>query len=251
MKPPPRSLRALPPGRVRSGFGRPRAAAGVATHRGFTLVEVMVAMVVLALIAVLGWQGIDGIVRTRDASRERLEQMLRLNTVLAQWEADLGALQASPDVPAIVFDGRTLRLTRSTETGLQVVAWAVREPAAEGRGNRWMRWAGPPTTTRGALQEQWLRSQQLLGNEPGQILLAEGVSGWQLYFWRGNAWTNAQSSGDVEALPDAATPGAGAASAPRRGREVLPGGVRLVITFDTGTAGALTRDVAIAPQGSP
>jgi general secretion pathway protein J len=221
---------------------------------GFTLVEVMVALAVLALIAALGWQGIDGIVRTRDASRERLEAMLRLNTVLAQWEADLGALQATPDVPPLAFDGRTLRLTRRTDEGLQIVAWAVREGADGAPGSRWQRWAGAPVTTRSGLQEQWLRSQQLLGNEPGQITLAGGVNGWQLYFWRDNAWTNAQSSGDVEAAPLAPAPVASGASAPRPGRprEVLPTGVRLVIGFDGGaTAGTLTRDVAVAPQGLP
>jgi general secretion pathway protein J len=222
--------------------------------RGFTLVEVMVALAVLALIAVLGWQGIDGIVRTRDASNERLEAMLKLNTVLAQWEADLGALQATPDVPPLAFDGRTLRLTRRTDEGLQIVAWAVREGLEGTPGGRWQRWAGPPVTTRSALQEQWLRSQQLLGNEPGQITLAGGLTGWQIYFWRNNAWTNAQSSGDVESAPAAPAPAASGASAPvlaGRAREVLPGGVRLVIGFEGGaTSGTLTRDVAVAPQAA-
>ena len=39
--------------------------------RGFTLVEVLVALVVMATLAVMAWQGVDGIVRTRDASQAR------------------------------------------------------------------------------------------------------------------------------------------------------------------------------------
>ena len=42
-----------------------------------------------------------------------------------------------------------------------------------------------------------MRSQQLLGNEPGMLKLLDDVSGVQIEFFRGNGWTNAQSSGDV------------------------------------------------------
>ena len=53
---------------------------------GFTLVEVLVAMVVMAIMAGMAWQGVDGIVRARDSSQARLEQTLRLNSVIGQWE---------------------------------------------------------------------------------------------------------------------------------------------------------------------
>ena len=79
------------------------------TLRGFTLVEVLVAMMVMAILAVMAWQGVDGIVRARDASQSRLEQTLRLNTVMAQWEQDLASVQDSKVVPALSFDGATLR----------------------------------------------------------------------------------------------------------------------------------------------
>jgi general secretion pathway protein J len=201
--------------------------------RGFTLVEVLVALTVMALMAGLAWRGLDGIVRARDASQERLERTLRLNTVLAQWDHDLAAIQQTPAVPALAFDGRTLRLTRRSEGGLQVVAWSLADADA---GGRWLRWAAPPVTTRAALQDQWLASQQLLGNDPGQLRVADGISSWQVFFYRNNAWSNAQSTGDVATS-------AGAASAPAR--EVLPSGVRVVLGF---AAGALTRDVALGPQ---
>ncbi|MGZ5275798.1 MAG: PulJ/GspJ family protein, partial [Caldimonas sp.] len=79
---------------------------------GFTLVEVLVAMVVMAIMSLMAWQGVDGIVRARDANQGRLEQTLRLETVVSQWEQDLASVQESSAVPALTCDGQTLRLTR-------------------------------------------------------------------------------------------------------------------------------------------
>ena len=206
---------------------------------GFTLVEVLVALLIMAIMAAMAWQGVDGIVRARDASQGRLEQTLRINTVIAQWEQDLAALQETPSTPALLFDGATLRLTRRAPGGLQVVAWAL-HGGGTGSGS-WQRWAGPAVTGSSALQDSWLRTQQFNGGEPGQLRALVGVSQWQLYFYRGNAWSNAQSSADVAApfsSPSAPT------------RQVLPTGVRLVLTFAPGSGmnGTLTRDIALGPQ---
>src|SRR5690606_26049864 len=123
--------------------------------RGVTLVEVLVALMSMAGMATLAWQGIDGIVRSREASQLRLEQLLRMNTVLAQWEQDLVSVQETQTVPALRFDGASLRLTRRTPLGMQLVVWSL-------HGDSWMRWAGPAVTTGQDLQNQWLRSQQFL-----------------------------------------------------------------------------------------
>jgi general secretion pathway protein J len=206
--------------------------------RGFTLVEVLVALMVMALLAVMAWQGVDGIMRTRQRSQTRLDQVLRMNTVLAQWEQDLLSVQDTRSVPALNFDGATLRLTRQTPTGVQIVAWSLRNGA-------WWRWAGPAVTTAHELQDQWLVSQQLLGSEPGQLRVLEGLAAVQLYFYRVNGWANAQSSGDV-------APSEVAASAPAA-RETLPTGVRLVLSFAEGgsLSGQLTRDIQLAPRPQP
>jgi len=99
---------------------------------GFTLVEVLVALLVMAVMAGMAWQGVDGIVRSRDASQVQLERTLRLNTVIAQWDQDMAAIQDSAVVPqALSCDGANVRLTRRTPTGLQVVAWSVR-PSPDG-----------------------------------------------------------------------------------------------------------------------
>jgi general secretion pathway protein J len=249
--------------------GSPRPSPQRHRAEGFTLVEVLVALFLMSLLAALSWQGLDSVLRSRDASRVAVDDAVRLATVLTQWEQDLLALHDSAAVPALDFDGQTLRLTRRTESGVALVAWAV-------RGGVWQRWMSPPYTRTNELQEVWLRNQQFLGNEAGQVELARGASDWQIYFYRGNAWTNAQSTGDLQgagaALPNAgvasavaASPSAssasaaadgaaavvaGAASAPARAAapvEQLPAAVRLVISLD---GKKLTRDIALGPTGS-
>ena len=206
--------------------------------RGFTLVEVLVALVVMAIGAGLAWQGLDGMLRAREGSKAVLDRTLRVNTIVVQWEQDLAALRdVGGSVPALSFDGQTLRLVRQAEGGVALVAWAV-------RGGQWQRWAGPAVTRVGDLRESFERSLQLLGNEPGQLNLVP-ASEFNVFFFRGNAWTNAQSTGDLVQAP--AAPASGASAPPLAvSREQLPSAVRLVITLD---GGVLTRDVALGPSG--
>lgn len=198
--------------------------------RGFTLVEVLVALAVMALMAALAWRGIDGVLASRDAGRARVDRTTRLATVVAQWETDLQRLQADAGVPALSFDGRTLRLVRRSDGALQLVAWTL-------DGTRWSRWAAPPTTQLGTLQQTWLQSQQLQTGTVAALTLLDDVEGWQLYFYRGNAWSNAQSSADL------APAAADAASGSARSVELLPRGIRLVLQLAGGRT--LTRDVLV------
>lgn len=234
---------------------------------GFTLIEVMVALVIMSVMALMAWRGVDAIIRSRDISLSHLEQTARMQTVLAQWDRDLQELQDSQMVPALSFDGATLRLTRRHAQGLQVVAWTLRDGAL-------YRWASVPATSTDTLRNAFERSQQALSLEArNQLRALEGVSAWQLYFYRGNSWSNAQSSGDeandggTPALPnanpskpDASNPagntpgtpnnanGSGAPNVPPQKR--LPTGVRMVLQFapGQGLAGSLTRQIALGPQ---
>ena len=206
---------------------------------GFTLVEVLVAMVIMAIMAVMAWQGVDGIVRTRDASQARLEQTLRLNTVIAQWDQDLASIQDSNAVPqALACDGASVRMVRRTPEGLQIVAWSFRP---DDSGGAWVRWAGPAVTSIGDLQDSWLRSLQLQGGEQGSLKTLTGMTGWQVYFYQTNGWANCQSTGNKVAQI-----GSGGQPAPRI---APPAGVRVVLSFAPGSGlnGDLTRDTLLGP----
>ena len=228
----------------------------IVVRRGFTLVEVLVALVIMAVVAAMGWQGVSGMARAREIATAASERTLRLSAVVGQWEADLAALYDSPQVPGLSFDGASLRIVRRTEDGVQLVVWSLRD-------GLWRRWPGPVSRRVGELQQAWLASQQLQGNEPGQLQLIEGVTDWQLYFWRGQGWSNAQSSADLVERPRAAAPAAsaastaaGGASAPDGGasaptatavnttRSQLPSGVRLQIDLPEGR---ILRDVMLSP----
>ncbi len=207
---------------------------------GFTLIEVLVAMTIMSILAIMAWQGVDSIVRTRDFSQSRLDQTLLVNTVLSQWEQDLKSIQETriPDSPAIdtlpplSFDGNTLRLIRKTNQGLQWVNWSLRPGSVPGH-KKLLRWTSPASSNLFDLIDTGMNSFQFVGTEPGQLQTLAGISQWQIYFFRGNGWSNAQSSGDAISSNS----------------EALPEGVRLVITFAQGSGlnGALTRDIALGP----
>lgn len=202
-------------------------------QKGFTLVEVLVALFAMALLAALAWQGLDGVLRSRDAGRELIDSSSRLSTVLTQWEQDLQAVHDTQVVPALSFDGQSLRMTRRVDGGVALVVWAV-------RGGQWQRWASPVMVRGGALQEAWLSSQQFQGQEPGQLTVASDASEWQIYYHLGNEWSNAQSTGNQIAPP--ATPG----GAPAAAQVQLPQAVRLVMTLQ---GKKLTRDIALGLTG--
>jgi general secretion pathway protein J len=222
---------------------------------GFTLIEVLVALFILALMSGMAWQGVDAIARSRESTQARMDRLLRLQTVLAQWETDVREVIDTQVVPGLNFDGATLRLTRRQPEGVQVVAWTL-------RGGSLYRWSAPTSTGLDTLQDGWMRSYQLLGNEPGTLKLLEQVAQWQLFVFltSSNGWSNAQSSGDVaQALPtDPPPPPESGASDAGNGvvspappvavnHDALPDGLRLVVQFAPGGAaeGTLTREIRL------
>ena len=228
--------------------------------RGFTFIEVLVALLILSVMAGMAWTGVDALLRSRQVAESRLTTTLRVQSTLAQFEADMNAVCDTLAVPPLVFDGATLRITRSSAGGVQLVAWSL-------RNGRWQRWASPAVTHSSDLSEIWLKSMQLLGNEPAQVTTLSGISQWQFFTFRGNAWTNPQSSGDLVqnafnggVATTAPTAGAGKTGTPTgaagatstMARTQLPTGVRVRLTFDPesggGLAGTLTRDILMPPQ---
>lgn len=196
--------------------------------RGFTLVEVLVALVVMATMAGMAWRGIDALVRSREIAQAHLAQTARLQTVLAQWEVDLRALQDSHTaVQPLAFDGGNLVLTRQAAAGLQLVVWSLRE------GSLW-RWESPALRTVQDLEAQRQRGLQQLAQRNPALRAFDGVAGWQFYCYWGNAWSNCQSTGTTGPVNPAKP-------------TQPPAGLRIAMQFaeGSGLAGTLTRELEV------
>lgn len=219
-----------------------RTPAHARLSRGFTLVEVLVAVTILALLSTMAWRSLDSMLLTRKQLTEQADQVLALEAGLAQWGTDLDRMRETTGTTPLDWDGRVLRITRlsagSEDQGLQVVAWALGERDGS---TRWLRWQSDTvrdtSSWRNAWQTatRWSQSSDLTLRGAEVALVA--TSGWQLYYFRGGAWSNALSS-------DGTTSGtSGAADANAVGSRP-PDGVRVVldVTAPHPLAGRITRD---------
>ncbi len=249
---------ALPPKGTLSAWGGParmlapklvasRYSPSAAHARGFTLIELLVAIGIMALMAGLTWRGLDGMTRAQDQVQVRADGLLTLQAGLAQWTADLDAIQQISGFDGVDWDGRALRLTRrsSTEQGksLSVVAWARRD--IDGTAY-WIRWQSPTVNTRDQLQAAWARAAQW-GQNPGDAekrfeVALMPLQEWRVFYFRADTWTNPLSS-DSAVPPLPANPAFGSTTAPTP-PQVLPDGIRIVLTLPTGQplTGTLTKD---------
>ncbi|QNP49890.1 PulJ/GspJ family protein [Diaphorobacter aerolatus] len=215
----------------------------VARTRGFTLIELLVAITIMSLIALLSWRGIDGMVRSQQITRERSDQLVVIQNALAQWQADLDSIQAVDSTQPISWDGQVLRITRRVaqqpDQGVVVVAWARR--TASNGGQQWLRWQSPPVNTRAAWNTAWQTAAQWARTPSSSEAQRETqlfpLADWQLYYFVGGAWANAQSS-TGGSFAEQTLDGLSAAAA------AVPEGVRLQITLPEGGAitGAITQD---------
>lgn len=210
---------------------------------GFTLVELLVALAVMALLSLMSWRGLDAMGRAQAQTQARADDVQALRNGLAQWTADLDAMHT--DLPlasaqnttptALEWNGVLLRITRTSaaaDPGLRVVGWTAR--TVQGR-KVWMRWQSPTVRSRAALQAAWTQAAQWAQNpiaaSQGAEVRIVALQDWQIFYYRGDAWTNPASSSDAAST--------------------TPDGVRLLLTLpeDQPLPGTITRDWIRATAG--
>jgi general secretion pathway protein J len=221
--------------------------------RGFTLIELMVAIAIMAMLAVASWRGIDGMARAQSITRERSDQIVTLQTALAQWQSDLNHVHETQIVSAIDYDGLVFRVTRrdsASDAQLRIVAWTRR---ARDGGLHWLRWQSAPLKTRAELQTGWNEAGLWAKNATQTLRKSEvdlaRVDDMQIFYLRSGTWTNPLSSGSSSsANPGLPVPPASSAGAPPNSLNavlnITPDGVRLVLKLSEQQAlsGPLTLD---------
>jgi general secretion pathway protein J len=187
---------------------------------GLTLIELLVGLSILALLSVMSWRGLDGMLRSQERLRERGQALASLQTALAQWTLDLDQAAESPYLNALAWDGLQLRIVRRSagDDALVVVAWGLR-PAGLNDGTNdginagstqatgtlvWRRWQSVPVRDRAALLKAWGEAVQGLDDANTAVTLV-AAQAWALHMHQGADWARPPLVGPDTPLLEPAT----------------------------------------------
>jgi general secretion pathway protein J len=171
-------------------------------HKGLTLVELLVAISVLGFVAILGWRGLDSIVRARIALTRDLEQTRGMQLAFAQLQSDCAHLvnpSAVPNrVPFAIGQGR-LALVRTVSTDnqpsrLQVISYRVKD-------GKLIRRESVATRDFRELDMLWLAAEND-ADMSQTVVLQSDLTTLTMRLWDDSGWHTA----DLEALPVTAPP---------------------------------------------
>lgn len=157
-------------------------------QHAFTLVELLVAISILAIVAVLGWRGLDGIMRARFTLTEQMETTRGLQLAFAQMQSDCEHM-VDPDTlgsrPTLMSEADHLTLVRTVlaegePSRLQVVSYRVKNGVLSRRESNATR----------ELQQLDMLWQSAVGNADtsAAVTLQAGVQAMVIRVWEGGGW---------------------------------------------------------------
>lgn len=172
-------------------------------NRGFTLIEVMVALVVMALLSGTAYKGVAVMIDARERIEESVKKTNELQTALSQWSNDWEAASSLRMHSGVRYDGSSVTMVRYVPGGLgQVVAWRqtpegfervlfARISLQEDIYRQWSedskQWIAHGTVPKGATATKWPQ-----------------LTNFQMYYFVGSSWTNPYSTfSDGEGWPSA------------------------------------------------
>ena len=174
-----------------------------AQKKGFTLIELLVAISILGIIAVLGWRGLDSIVRARVALTADLDQTRGMQLAFAQLQSDCGLIADAAMMPNrtnLLWQQDSLILARKVygenqPTALQIVSYRLKDGALK---------RSESASTRDLSQlALFLQSAIAATDGANAVTLHSGIEAMRVLTWDGAGWvaqkTSAPENGGIPA----------------------------------------------------
>ena len=160
-------------------------------QRGFTLVELLVAISILAIVAVLGWRGLDSIVRARASLTAQMETTRGMQLAFAQLQSDCEHI-----TPPDVINNRPFLLTGTDRITLVREVFTENQPArlqvVSYRVVNGMLLRRESNVTRDLAELDGLWQAGISDADTGNsVALQGGVAGMQVLVWQNGGWRQA------------------------------------------------------------
>lgn len=209
--------------------------------KGMTLIELVVAMAIFALVAVMGLQGLAGMLRIRDRLAEVDQGATALSQTIALMRNDLTAVMPMRFFPP---DGPSRGALRQDADGtLFALSIAGQPDLAQVRGTGQLHRAiwQVDTSTATLSRQVWrtLTPANITARTPAVDILT-GVTDLRVRsYWQGQGWINGATNPLLANAPtQAPSDEDGAGGAPERYSDFIP--AALEVTFVTATQGDIT-----------
>jgi len=192
-------------------------------NKGFTLVELLVAIAILALVAVLGYRGLDGIVRTRESLTAQMETTRGLQLAFAQMQSDGEHLAGLQELgrAMLAADAQRLMMVRTVyaenqPARLQVVTYRIENGTLTRRES---------LATRDLRELDVMWAAAVSNTDPSTpIVLQTGVNGIAVRVFDTSTWRQPMQPGQVRRAETTRTDVAAAGNLPG-----LPAGLEVAL----------------------
>jgi len=178
------------------------------TYRGFTLLEVLVAVAIFAVVGTLAMTGYTQLARQSEHIEENMKRVRGIQLAVMRFTQDFAELEPRPvrdplgsaAQPALLADGRSTTLVELTRAG-----WS--NPAAVQRAT--LQRAAYRLEDNKLYREHWLVLDRTLATEPIRVELLDKVRSVRFRFMDANrVWQEAWPAQNLNSAPAGLTTGA-------------------------------------------
>jgi prepilin-type N-terminal cleavage/methylation domain-containing protein len=101
------------------------------SNQGFTLIEVMIALIIMAIVGLLSWRGLDGTLRSKESIEGHMLEHKTIQLLINYWQNDCKNIpsKTDSDLPSFIKGNKNFwlikRLSTTSSQGWQIIGYSL------------------------------------------------------------------------------------------------------------------------------